>query len=177
MAVYISKDLVKLFQLHFLPQVPSHKGFVGHVFEVHSKETKAGIHSTRGFYDWAHHGVAQRRIQSLQPIHALIRDSENTRAYVHCNLVDSVVVGNVNKPLLDMVPLQMDLQATNRGEGRSTRLKGFAHEPKHVKYSPLGVGAFQTIEITLEDERGNLLLLDQDNGTTTITLRLQTKKA
>ena len=53
MAVYISKDLVKLFQLCFLPQVPSHKGFVGHVFEVHSKETKAGIHSTRGFHDWA----------------------------------------------------------------------------------------------------------------------------
>ena len=50
MAVYISKDLVKLFQLHFLPQVPSHKGFVGHVFEVQRCATPWCAKSVKAFY-------------------------------------------------------------------------------------------------------------------------------
>lgn len=181
MALYISKDLVQLFKLDDLPQIPSHKGFVGHVFEVDFQHSNIpGNNPPQSFDDWTHHHVARHHIQSLHPIHCIIRPSEITRAYVHCNLVDPIVVGNINKPLLDMVPLQMTLQPSTIGEG-PTRLKGFAHEPKHVKYRPLGVGAFQTIEISLEDERGDLLPLENLKGTTatttTITLRLQKKKA
>lgn len=89
----------------------------------------------------------------------------NSTAHITCSLLDPIKIGDVDQPLLDIIPLK-------ENKNKNEDAYDYVFEPKHLKYRKVGVSSFQTIVITVENERGELLHLD-DTGVSTFSLTFQ----
>lgn len=79
--------------------------------------------------------------------------------FVYTDLCESHVTGDVQTPLLRVVPVDLD-----KYDYGAVRLRSFSN----IKYIPLLKSNFDTIEIDIRDEFGQSLLFDR--GTLTVTL-------
>ena len=81
-----------------------------------------------------------RGTRLLSEIHFL--DDTKGMAYVYSDVIEYSTVGDINTPLLDVVPL------VHRTGTRET------YELKHPRYVPIRLSSFDRIRLTLRDRRG-----------------------
>ena len=105
--------------------------------------------------DWTRVGFVHLQLKSKKLL--------NSTAHITCSLLDPIKIGDIDQPLLDIVPL-------NENTDSNGDFYDYVFEPKHLKYRSIGVSSFQTIDITVENDQGELLHLD-NSGVSTFSLK------
>jgi hypothetical protein len=123
-------------------------------------------------YDWTNIGSTQSYATSSKQLISddVYSTSRFTQATLNCSLVDRVRIGKVQRPLLEIIPLQV-ANYQHRG-GLSPPM--YDHEPKNLKYRPLNQGSISEVKFTIEDEHGEPLPLEPKQASV-VTIRFRKK--
>ena len=106
-------------------------------------------------FDWSRTGFTHLELRSKKLL--------NSTAHVTCSLLDPIKIGDIDQPLLDIIPLKENTDQNGNAYD-------YVFEPKHLKYRQIGLSSFQTIDITVENEQAELLHLD-NSGVSTFSLK------